>query len=390
MLTSTFPRWQGDNEPPFVYELSRRLGERFEVLVLAPHAPLAKCRENIGKLEVHRFRYFFTPWQGLAYHGGIIANLKQNQLRYLLIPFFFLFEIASLVSLLKKYKIDLIHAHWLIPQGLVAIIARSLVADCKPKILCTSHGTDMVGLKGYLFRWLQKKIITKVDKLTVVSTALSEYASSLSNRDDVKIIPMGVDVAGIFKPSTESVRSSNELLFVGRLVEQKGLQYLIQALPDILNMHPQVKLTIVGEGPERKKLQQVVVTLGLNDQVHFLGAIENSSLIKMYRRATLFVSPSLAEGLGLTLVESLACCCPVVATDLPAIRDVVIDGVTGLVCRQKNSADLAKKICFLLENPELRKSFGESGRRHVQEHFDWEIITRRYATLFNDLICEQP
>jgi glycosyltransferase involved in cell wall biosynthesis len=385
VLTSTFPRWQGDSEPPFVFELSRRLADRFDIMVLAPHAPGAKRSENIGNLEVHRFRYFFTPWQSLAYHGGIMANLKQNRLRYLLIPLFLLSEFVSLVLLLRKHRVDVIHAHWLIPQGLVAIVARALFKGVKPAILCTSHGTDMFGLTGTLFKWLQKKIIAKVDKLTVVSTALRVHAISLVNRDDIEVIPMGIDLTGIFTPPVFSGRNSNELLFVGRLVEQKGLQYLIQAMPEILRNYPQVTLTIAGDGPEREYLRRLADVSRVGEHVQFLGAVENAALKELYRRAAMFVSPSLAEGFGLVFVEALGCACPVVATGLPAIRDVVIDGVTGLTCQRKNGADLAAKVCFLFEHPELREKLGSVGRLHVQERFDWATISHRYAALIDEL-----
>lgn len=385
VLTSTFPRWQGDSEPPFVFKLSQRLAGRFDVMVLAPHAPDAKLKENIGNLEVQRFRYFITRWQSLAYHGGIMANLKKNGLRYLLIPFFMFFEFVKLMSLLRKHRIDVIHAHWLIPQGLVAVMARALVAGHKPAIVCTVHGSDLLGLKGGVFRWLQKKVIAKVDRLTVVSTALRTHAISLVNRNDVEVMPMGVDLTELFVPPAMQRRSDTELLFVGRLVEQKGIRYLIQALPEILKNHPQVTLSIVGDGPEKECLHRLTVEYGVAGHVRFLGAIENSALYALYGRAALFVSPSLAEGFGLALVEALGCACPVVATDLAAISDIVIDGVTGVLCEQSNSADLAAKVCFLLDHPGLRVSLGRAGRQHVQGRFDWSVIAGRYASLIDEL-----
>lgn len=390
VLTSTFPRWQGDNEPPFVFELSRRLAEQFDVVVLAPHAPGAKRVENMGNLEVHRFRYFFTPWQSLAYHGGIMANLKQNRLRYLLVPFFLLSELVSLIGLLRKYRIDVIHAHWLIPNGLVAVVARALDTGKKPDIVCTSHGTDLFGLTGFMFRWLQKQVILEASRLTVVSAALRAHAISLVSRGDVEVVPMGVDLAVTFTPPVSSERSSTALLFVGRLVEKKGVQYLIMAMPEILKKHPQAMLAIAGDGPVRESLRRQADVLGVGKHVRFHGALENAALRELYGNAAIFVSPSLAEGFGLALVEASGCGCPVITTDLAAIRDIVIDGVTGLICRRADSADLADKILYLLEHPELRESMGWAGRQHVQERFDWGIISRQYASLFDGLVRERP
>ncbi|GAO37040.1 glycosyl transferase [Sulfuricella sp. T08] len=206
----------------------------------------------------------------------------------------------------------------------------------------------------------------------------------------MEIIPMGVDLAETFTPPVESGRSNAELLFVGRLVEQKGVQYLIMAMPEILKKHPRTTLVIAGDGPERENLLRQAAASGVGKHVRFLGAMENATLSELYGNAAIFVSPSLAEGFGLALVEASGCGCPVITTDLPAIRDLVIDEVTGLLCRQADSADLAAKIDFLLEHPELRESMGHAGRQHVLEQFDWETISRRYASLFEGLLRERP
>jgi glycosyltransferase involved in cell wall biosynthesis len=390
VLTSTFPRWSGDREPPFVFELSKRLQEQFHVIVLAPHAPGAKRAEEIDGIEVRRFRYFIPRWQTLAYEGGILANLKKNKLNFLLVPFFILAELVSLVRLLHLTKVDVIHAHWLFPQGLIALTAKML-SPSKPAILCTSHGGDLYGLAGPLFTRIKQQVIRRVDKFTVVSYAMRDYASTSAGRQDIEVIPMGVDLAQRFTPSPNERRSSNELLFAGRLVEKKGVEYIIMAMPEILKRYPQTKLLIAGDGPERARLQRLSIDIGVESRVQFLGAVANTALQKLYRRAAIFVAPSVIarggdqEGLGLVFVEALGCECPIVASDLPAIRDVVIDGVTGLICKQKDSADLAKKVQCLLDDPDAGANLGRAGRRHVEDRFDWQIISRRYKGLINGL-----
>lgn len=319
-----------------------------------------------------------------------MANLSRNRWRYILVPLFLISELVSLIYLLRKYRVDVIHAHWVIPQGIVAVLACALAVGKKPALVCTSHGTDLLGLHGSMIRWLQKQVISKSDKLTVVSEALRSYSNGLLKRDDVEVIPMGVDLTENFTPSVATKRSDHELLFVGRLVEQKGLHFLILALPKILKHHSRVTLTIIGDGTEKENLQRLASSSGVGERVAFLGAVENSALKEFYRRAVIFVSPSLSEGFGLTFVEAQGCACPVVTTDLPSLRDVVIDGVTGLVCMQKNSSDLADKICFLLDHPELREKMGKAARKHVLERFDWSAISRRYAALIENLVQEHP
>ncbi|MEW5708281.1 MAG: glycosyltransferase family 4 protein [Pseudomonadota bacterium] len=390
MLTSTFPRWEGDHEPPFVYELCRRLVTRFDVLVLAPHAPGAKQRETMGGVEVVRFRYFFHRWQNLAYEGGILAKLRQNRWRYLQVPFFFFFQLLALIRILGKRKFDVIHAHWLIPQGLVAIWALFLRKG--PRLLCTSHGADLYGLRGVWLDRPKRAIIKRTAALTVVSRVMAELAVRLGAKaESLHVISMGVDAQTLFTPARRGERRDHELLFVGRLVEKKGLTYLLGALPAILARYPRASLSIAGSGPEEERLRFLAEKLGISDRVTFLGPIPNPELPHLYRRAAVFIAPSIVaesgdqEGLGLVLAEAMACECPVVASDLPAIRDVVIDGVTGLTARERNSADLASKVIALLDNPDLRKRLAEEGRRHVLARFDWEVVADRYARLIEVL-----
>ena len=396
VLTSTFPRWQGDNEPPFVFELCRRLSERFDVLVLAPHAMDAKRFERIDGIEITRFRYFFARWERLAYQGGILANLKRSRWRYMLLPLFFLFQQLALWQVLRLQRIDVIHAHWLIPQGLTVAIAGRFIKRMPPMI-CTSHGGDLLGLNGRLLTPLKRWVINRSSLLTVVSHAMADSALSYGVKpEQLKIVSMGVDTTNVFTPEPAIRRAQNEILFVGRLVEKKGCSYLLEAMPEILRHHPDARLKIVGSGPDEEHLKQQADRLGIGCEVRFQGAISNAEMPALYRRATVFVAPSIVtaqgdqEGLGLVLVEALACECPVLASDLPAIRDVVIDGVSGLIFRQKDVVDLAAKVCYLLDHPDMRETLGKAGRQHVQEHFDWAMVVHRYAELIDELAQEKP
>jgi glycosyltransferase involved in cell wall biosynthesis len=366
-----------------VYELSSRLAEKYELMVVAPHAPGAKLVERIGRIGVHRFRYFFSRWQKLAYDGGILANLKRNALNYLLVPLFVIAEFIKLARLLKVSHIDVIHAHWLIPQGLVAVTARSLFSR-DTRVICTSHGSDLFGLSGWFFKKVKQHVMKKADRVTVVSHAMRNYALSLIHRQDIEVLPMGVDLVDKFTPgSTRGKPNSFELLFVGRLVKQKGVHHIILAMSQILKRHPHTKLLIAGDGPELAALQQLVASNGLETHVRFLGAVKNVDLIEFYRRATVFVSASEQEGFGLAYVEALGCGCAVVAAELPAIRDIVIDGVTGTICKQRDSSDVALKVSYLLDQPSLRESLGKTGREHVLSQFDWRTISHRYQQLID-------
>jgi len=386
VITSTFPRWQNDNEPPFVYELSQKLAQKNTVHILAPHTEGAALTEKIGNLQVTRFRYFFQKYQTLAYNGGILANLKQNRWRYLLLPWFIIAEFFALVRLLRRETFDIIHAHWLIPQALIVVLAR-LVVKNPPLLLCTSHGSDLFALRGKLFRQLKRFIIARITAMTVVSEAMRNTALSLGANDDrLKVIPMGVDLKKQFVPPL-SRHDKKTLLFVGRLVKQKGISYLLAALPLILKKHPQTTLTIIGSGADEEKFKQQTIKLGLTQSVKFLGAVKNHQLPAFYQSAKIVMFPSTeAEGFGLTVVEALGCECAVVATDLPAMQDILTDNETGLIVPQKNALALANKVNYLLDNPALFLRLGKPGRKYVLERYDWEIITKRYDMLMENML----
>jgi len=393
ILTSTFPRWENDEDPPFVFELCNRLKTDYSIHVLAPHFPGAEIEANFDGIHVKRFRYFYEPLERLAYQGGILAKLKKNPFLYGLLPFFVVGELLALIRLLQRYRFHLIHAHWLIPQGLVAILACSLTGSKIP-LLFTSHGGDLFGLQGILMNCIKRWVILKSDSLTVVSRSMSKEVKRLSaDHKRVHVIPMGVDLKKRFVPAKS--RSNNDsLLFVGRLVEKKGLQYLIHAMPLILKTHPQATLQIAGEGPEKINIKRMCENLGISENVCFLEAVKNELLPTLYQTSDVVVFPSVIlddgdqEGFGLVLVEALGCECATVVTDLPAMKDIIIDGKTGLVVPQQNIRQLAEKVICLLDDPKLRRLLGREGRRFVLKHYDWNIIARQYSELIASMICQ--
>src|SRR5690606_19363195 len=120
VLASTYPRWEGDPEPGFVHELAKRLVEHFHVVVVGPHAPGALTQEVIDGVEIHRYRYAPVGLQTLVNNGGIVTNLRRSRWKLSLVPGFLLAQLWCAWRLVNTRKVDLIHAHWLIPQGLLA------------------------------------------------------------------------------------------------------------------------------------------------------------------------------------------------------------------------------------------------------------------------------
>ena len=391
ILTSTFPRWANDEEPPFVYELCKRLNKYFRVIVLAPHCKGALNRENLSGIEVNRFHYFPEKYETLCYEGGMIARLKLQPLRHCLIPFFFFFQFIALLRLLKKESPALIHAHWILPQGFIAVAARMFCRKKTP-VLCTSHGGDLFSLKGRIAQCLKRWVLIKTDEITVVNSVMQQIVVALTMQSaNVHVIPMGVDTKTVFTPDFKRQKPFS-LLFVGRLVEKKGLRFLINTLPEILERYPLTTLTIIGSGPEAPALQQQVLDKNLSKQVVFTGPVHNRSLPAYYQRHQIAVFPFIIgrdgdrEGLPVVVSEAIACGCNIVTTDLPGIEDLMRHNKHGIIVAQKNSAALTQGILLLFDNPKQAQTLKTNALRHVQQISDWEVIANRYHNLIQTSI----
>ncbi len=391
VMTSTFPRWENDTEPPFVFELCKQLSKEFEVYVLAPHCEGSLDNEVMQGLKVVRFRYFFEPYENLCYQGGMLAKLKEQRLRYLLIPFFLFFQLLAAYKLTKNENIALIHAHWMIPQGMTAYVLKLLLR--KPvKILCTSHGGDLFSLNGKIAKFLKRKVLQSVDGITVVNSLMKQevYVLCSPQTPNVDIIPMGVDLQ-TFTPSIIKQRPFS-LLFVGRLVEKKGLAYLITALPEIVRKFPETTLTIIGTGPLKESLENLVQEKHLNNKVNFLGSVSNTDLPQHYQQHQIAIYPFIVaengdrEGLPVVISEATACGCCVITTDLPGLDAIADDNQGVLIVPQKNSQAITNTVLLLFDEPDKIKQNSKIAFKNIAEKQSWDVIGRQYQTLIISLI----
>lgn len=389
VLASTYPRWPEDVLPPFVHELARRLTDSYEVHVLAPHAEGCKAHEVMDGVEVHRFRYGPQRFETLAYSSGMLPGLRRRPWRLLGLPVFLCAEWLAALRLLRSRKFAAIHAHWLLPHGLIALMARGL-CGYRPALLCTSHGADLYGLRGALARALRRKVVRGSGHVTVVSQAmLDDLRAEADDVSRCSVLPMGVDTQTRFVLPASSVGRSG-LLFVGRLADKKGVDVLLAALGKSGHM-PDLRLHIIGTGPEEARLKQLSRQLGLEKTVDFVGPVPNKDLPLWYQRSLVLVFPSVVtpygdqEGLGLVPVEALACGCAVVASDLPAVRDVIANRKTGRLVTPGDAAQLAEALHVLLRDEPLCGRLAAAGRADVVARFDWDRIAGRYAALLDGL-----
>ncbi len=393
VLASTFPRWPYDTEPPFVYNLSRHLTERFDVVVLAPHAPGAKDVETMDGMEVHRFHYAWPEKAQLLAYGGMLPNLKRNPWLWGLVPLFLATELVSTIRLVRSHQIDVIHAHWLVPQGLVAALAATILR--KPVVM-TAHGGDVYGLRGKLASGIKRWALSRMTRVTAVSRDLADAIRELDSHRPVDVISMGVDVTrfrrrrGARKITTALNVTGPVILFVGRLAEKKGVRYLIEAMPEVLEQVPDATLVIVGDGPLRQDLEQRVSNLAISASVRFTGAKSPEDLPQFYSAADVFVGPSIvaeggdADGIPVSFMEAMASGTPIVTTNVGGIGELVTHDKTGLMVPERDPKALAESVVRILTEARLGNRLSRQARACVQRGFAESVIADRYGLVLQE------
>ena len=253
----------------------------------------------------------------------------------------------------------------------------------------TSHGGDLYALTNRIFKIIKKYLIIKSDHITVVSNAMKKYCVTLTGEEEkISVISMGVDLKTMFVNKIPFY-DRKDLIYVGRLVEKKGVRYLIEAFNKLSEKHPDIMLYIVGDGPERGPLTLLASN---NKKIVFIGSVNNNKLPEYYNKAKIAIIPSIVasdgdqEGLGLTIIEAMGCGCAVIASDLEAIRDIIMPGNTGLLVKEKNPDEIAEAINYLLENTDATEKMAGNGQKYVREKFDWGIICSNYSKLIMEII----
>ena len=389
VLSSTYPRFAGDPEPAFVHELCRRLVSAFDVIALVPDAPGADASGIHEGVEVVRYRYAPRSWQTLVNDGGIMTNLRRNRWKFALVPPLILAQWWRARHLLRTRRIDVVHAHWLIPQGLIGALLRGAPRRA-PALLVTSHGADLFALRGRVPDALKRFVVRRANAVTVVSPAMKAALEKIgADTSRVEVRSMGVDLSERFVRDEAQMRSTDEILFVGRLVEKKGLKFLIEAMPRIIAGHPAARLTVAGFGPEEPALRARVAELGLTSVVDFVGAVSQADLPVRYRRAAVLVAPFVEaasgdqEGLGLVVVEALGCGCPVVLSDLPATREILPGSSACTRVPPGDGRAIADAVAQVLRDPSRHRSAVIDARPEIERTFDWAAVARQYTAIID-------
>jgi glycosyltransferase involved in cell wall biosynthesis len=317
VLTTSYPRHPGDGVGRFVADAVDHVRRRgVDVEVVGPE----------------QFLGF-----GLTYGHGVVGNLRRRPWLALLLPAL----LASFVRAARRLDADLLHAHWL-PSGWVA--ART----GKPYVVQV-WGTDVELARR--FPQLVRPVLRGARLVIAASTALADSARALGAAE-VRVIPSGVDLP----LDVGDEASPPEVLYAGRLSAEKGIEELLEATRDL-------NLVVAGDGPLRGRVSGA------------LGFVPHDELQLLYARAAVVACPSRREGFGVACLEAMAHARPVVATAVGGLRDLVVDGETGLVVPPRDPAALRSALERLLADASLRRRLGSAGRVRAQERFSWDSVT---------------
>lgn len=379
-LTHAFPRTVDDVAGSFILRLAVALkGEGITARVLAPHAPGLAEEDTVQGIAVRRFRYAPEMMETLAYAGTMAEQVRGSWTARLALGGLIASAIGAAARVGKRDHPELIHAHWWFPSGLAAVAAARLR---RLPLVTTLHGSDVrLAHKVPGARTLYAQVATRSAVVTAVSSWLASQGAVLApHAPEPRVAQMPVDVS-LFGPG--GARASDRLLFVGRLTAQKGVDVLLRALAQL---PPELSIDIIGDGPEGDNLRVLANSLGLRERVRWHSSMPQAALVDFYRGATAVVVPSVEEGLGLVAVEAHLCETAVVAFDSGGLRDVVIEGETGVLAREVSPDSLAASLNDLLQRPDKGASLGKVGRSRALERFAPDGVARRYAAIYREAI----
>ena len=381
VITSTYPRHDEDYAVPWMRETHRRLASNgHKITVLAPTFKGLKSHDIDG-IEVVRFRYAPKPLETLTHEEGATHKVRKPWMQLLAIPYIVVGCIVA-AWLAKTRKFDAIHVHWPFPHGLMGQVA-SFVS--RVPLIVMSHGAEfaLARRKPWVKPFLRQSL-QAADLCIANSSDTCQKVKDLSGKE-CTVLPYGTTVSAVDLDLQENEQP--RVLFTGRLIERKGLEYLLYAVPEIRSKFD-ARFIITGNGDQRSRLEQVRDELGLQDTVTFTGFLSKKELSQEYSKCDVWVNPGIvdswgdAEGLGVGSIEAYNYCKPVVASAVGGIPDTVVNGQTGYLVPEKNSAALASAICDLLEHPEKAKRFGRNGHQFAAKTFSWDNIISKMENLY--------
>ncbi len=383
-VMTAFPRSKDDVVVPWLVELLKKqqtAGYEVEVLTSAYRGGGGDSYDGI---PVHRFRYFNARWEDLT-HDEAASDRMRRSLLYRVLPLFYVAGgMWASRRLARGGRFDVVHVHWPVPHVLLGWIARR--ASPEPARLVSSwYGVEvrlvqssLPWLRGFV-RWALRTSDVVVAISTFTAKELGRFAEV-----PVRVIPYTIGFPEVQASRPSIGDGSFRILFVGRLVQRKGVTHLIEGVRR-LPAELRAQLIVIGDGPERQTLAEQVRSNALEGRVDIRGRVPEGELREAYAASSVFVLPAIVdkrgetEGLGVVLLEAMSYGIPVVGSEIGGITDIIENEVSGLLVPPADAEQLALALERLARDPALAARLGSAGARRVQAEFGWPAIMRKWA-----------
>jgi len=380
-VTHAYPRWDGDVAGAFIERLVVALvGRGNAVHVIAPADAGKGGKELRHRVPVTRVRYAPASWETLAYRGAMVAAARTPwgaAAAAVLVTR----QARAIAAVCRGADIHLVHAHWWIPGGISAWLARR---TRRPYVV-TLHGTDVALLEhSAAARFVARHIMRRAAVVTAVSSYLAERAARATGLDARRIViqPMPLDT----RVFTRISAGGGGVVTVGRLTQQKRIHLVLEALARLHAAGRTLALTVVGDGPERANLERRARELGLASHTRFVGAVPPDRIPEAVGDADVFALPAVGEGLGLAAAEALLLGVPVVAaTDGGGVSDIVPSGGAGRLVPPHDVAALARALEELASDPESRRRAAEAGAA-LRRRLEPAAVAERFEAVYRQAL----
>jgi len=289
---------------------------------------------------------------------------------------------------LKQLAPDVVHinSHLFLSNYQVARAARSL----RIPFVVTVHGFAV--RRGFIIDKLQYVYLQTIARflfnmasrvICLTETEAVSVAEVIGGTAKISVIPNGVNV-DFFRPPDE--KDSNLVVWVGRMVPEKGLVYLLEAMREVVKHHADVKLVLVGDGPLKNDLSNFVYKKNLQKNVIFFGVRSHEEVSAILSKSSIFVFPSLKEGLPRAVLEAMACGTVVVGANVSGVKDIITHEHNGILIPPRDPKVLANYIVTLLNDENLRQFLGQNARQLMVENYNWDMITRKIERVYFDSV----
>ena len=287
----------------------------------------------------------------------------------------------------NRYNYDIIHAHsHLFLSTNICALMRFIGSS---PLIISNHGimsaSAPVWFNKIYLNTIGKWTLNRADKIICYTDGERENIEKLGvDHKKISVIHNGVDIT-LFAPKiSENLKNRNQIVWVGRHVPGKGVEYLIEAFSQVQKKIPGAHLVLIGDGSEKTTIEEKIRKMHSQSSVTLIDYLDNTALPKIYNQSNVFVLPSLMEGVPRTLLEAMACGLPVITTNLPHLLDIV-DGA-GLVVPSKDPTLLSDAILTILEDAFLAEKIGQKGRSKIEHGYSWEDTVKKTLALYETVL----